>query len=50
MARYYYSTTPENPPVYHTNQACEEGEKIKAWDRVDTDKVPAERRPCEVCG
>jgi hypothetical protein len=49
MALYYYTTTPEKPAVYHTNQNCEEGKKIKAVDRVDTNTIPAGRRLCEKC-
>jgi hypothetical protein len=49
MARYYYTTTPEDHPVYHDNQACDEGKKIEAANRADTDTVPANRDHCEVC-
>lgn len=46
---YYYTTTVEDPAVYHTNQSCEEGKKIEAKNRVDTDTIPSGRRLCEVC-
>jgi hypothetical protein len=49
MAKYYYTTTPEDPAVYHDNQECSEGKKIKTADRVDTDTIPSGRRLCEVC-
>ena len=49
VAKYYYTTTPEDPAVYHTNQECSEGKKIEAKDRVDTDVLPTGRRKCEVC-
>lgn len=49
MALYYYTTTAETPAVYHANQNCKEGEKIKAADRVDTDTIPTGRRLCEKC-
>lgn len=49
MAAYYYTTTTEVPAVYHNNQQCEEGKKIEAKNRVDTNTVPAGRRLCEVC-
>jgi hypothetical protein len=47
MAKYYYTTTPEDPAVYHDNQECSEGKKIKTAD--DTDTIPSGRRLCEVC-
>jgi hypothetical protein len=49
MAAYYYTTTEETPAVYHNNQNCEEGKKIEAENRVDTDTIPAGRRLCAVC-
>jgi hypothetical protein len=49
MAAYYYTTSEENPAVYHDNQQCEEGKKIEANNRVDTDTIPPGRRHCEVC-
>ena len=49
MARYYYTTTPEPKPVYHDNQACEEGLKIESKNRVDTDTLPVGRDHCEEC-
>ena len=49
MAAYYYTTTDEFPAVYHDNQNCEEGLKIKRENRVETDTIPPGRRLCEVC-
>ena len=49
MSKYYYTTSTESPPVYHTNQKCSEGEKIEEKNRVNTDIKPTDRRPCEVC-
>ena len=49
MALYYYTETVEDPAVYHNNQECEEGKKIEAENRVDTNTVPPGRRLCEVC-
>jgi hypothetical protein len=49
MSLYYYTTTPEDPAVYHNNQQCEEGKKIEAQNRVDTDIKPSNRRLCEEC-
>ena len=49
MAKYYYTTTPEIPDVYHNNQDCEERKKIEPATRVDTDTIPAGRRLCEEC-
>jgi hypothetical protein len=49
MAAYYYTTTDEIPAVYHDNQNCEEGRKIKPENRVDTNTIPGGRRRCEVC-
>ena len=49
VAKYYYTTTPEIPDVYHNNQDCEEGKKIEKENRVDTDEIPARRRLCEEC-
>jgi len=49
MALYYYTTTMENSAVYHNNQECEEGLKIEAQHRVDTNTIPSGRRLCEVC-
>ena len=49
MAAYYYTTNDEDPAVYHTDQNCEEGKKIEARNRVDTDTRPLGRRKCEVC-
>jgi|GEM_PF-1188098 len=49
MALYYYRDPDEKPAVYHTNQQCDQGQKIEAKNRVDTDTVPPNRRPCEVC-
>jgi hypothetical protein len=46
---YYYTRTEEAHPVYHDNQDCEEGKKIEAGNRVDTDVKPAGRDHCEVC-
>jgi hypothetical protein len=47
--KYYYTTTVEVPAVYHNNQSCEEGKKIEAKNRVDTDTIPSGRRLCEEC-
>jgi hypothetical protein len=47
--KYYYTTTFEVKPVYHNNQSCEEGLKIEAKNRVDTDSLPAGRTLCEEC-
>ena len=49
MALYYYTTTVEDPAVYHNNQECEEGLKIEAQNRVETNTIPTVRRLCEVC-
>lgn len=49
MAKYYYTTLEETPPVYHDNESCEEGRKIQAKDRVDTDVKPLDREHCKVC-
>ncbi len=49
MAAYYYTTSTEDPAVYHTNQECSEGLKIEARHRVNTDIKPKGRRLCEVC-
>lgn len=49
MALYYYTTTLEDPAVYHTNQQCAEGKKIEAQNRKDTDIKPTDRRLCEEC-
>jgi hypothetical protein len=49
MAKYYYTTSDEIKPVYHTNQNCDEGKKIEAKNRVDTDFKPADRDLCEEC-
>jgi hypothetical protein len=46
---YYHTTRPEKPAVFHTNEDCAEGKKIKSWDRVETNTVPARRRRCKVC-
>jgi hypothetical protein len=48
MARYYDTTSAEDPAVFHNNKDCEEG-GIEARNRVDTDTIPAGRRLCEVC-
>ena len=49
MARYYYTISVEPKAVYHDNQACEEGKKIEAKNRVDTDTIPWGRTLCEEC-
>jgi hypothetical protein len=49
MAAYYYTETDEEPDVYHTNQDCPAGKNILAENRVDTDTIPAGRKPCEEC-
>ncbi len=49
MSKYYYTTNEETPAVYHDNQSCEEGMKIEAKNRIDTDYVPSGRRKCEIC-
>jgi hypothetical protein len=49
MALYYYTTDVEDPAVYHNNQQCSEGKKIKSEHRVDTDTRPSDRRLCKVC-
>jgi len=49
MMLYYHTTKPEKPAVYHTNRGCDEGKKIKSWDRVDTSTVPGRRRRCKGC-
>ena len=49
MAKYYYTTNDEIPAVYHNNQNCEEGLKIKAENRVNTDDVPPGRQLCKIC-
>jgi hypothetical protein len=49
VAKYYYTTSEEPKPVYHSNQNCEEGKKIEAKNRVDTDTIPPGRTLCEVC-
>ena len=49
MTLYYHTTKPEKPAVYHTNRDCAEGSKIKPWDLVETNTVPARRHRCQVC-
>jgi hypothetical protein len=49
VAKYYYTTSVEPKAVYHDNQSCEEGKKIEAKNRVDTDTIPAGRALCEEC-
>jgi len=49
MAAYYYTTSTEDPAVYHTNRQCSEGKKIERTHRVDTDIKPTDRRLCEEC-
>jgi hypothetical protein len=49
VAKYYYTKEIEPKPVYHDNQDCEEGEKIKPENRVDTDVIPVGRTLCEEC-
>jgi hypothetical protein len=49
MAAYYYTKSVEPKAVYHNNQSCEEGKKIEAVNREDTDTIPAGRSLCEVC-
>lgn len=49
MAAYYYTTSTEDPAVYHTNQQCSEGIKIEPQHRVNTDTKPLGRRLCEKC-
>jgi hypothetical protein len=49
MAKYCYTTSFEDPAVYHHRQQCEEGKKIETKSRVDTDYLPSDRRLCEVC-
>lgn len=48
MAAYYYTTSTEDPAVYHTNQQCSEGIKIEPQHRVNSAK-PVGRRLCEKC-
>ena len=49
MAKYYYTTSFEDPAVYHHSHQCEEGKKIETKSRVNTDYLPSARRLCEVC-
>jgi hypothetical protein len=49
MAKYYYTTSFEDPAVYHFSQQCEEGKKIETKNRVNTDYRPSDRRLCDVC-
>lgn len=49
MAAYYYTSQDETPAVYHNNQSCSEGNKIKSENRVDTDVRPSDRQLCAVC-
>jgi hypothetical protein len=49
VAKYYYTASFEDPAVYHHSQQCEEGKKIETKSRVNTDYLPSDRRPCEVC-
>jgi hypothetical protein len=49
MAAYYYTTTDEEPNVYHSKQGCYEGQKIADANRVDTDSKPSGRALCDVC-
>jgi hypothetical protein len=49
MAKYYYTLNEEPRNVYHDSQDCEEGKKIEAKDRRDTDELPPDRYHCEKC-
>ncbi len=49
VAKYYYTISVEPKAVYHNNQDCEEGKKIEAKNRVDTDTIPSDRVLCEEC-
>jgi hypothetical protein len=43
----FHTSEPETPPVYHDDDECFEGKKIKPWHRVAGRGVG--RRLCEVC-
>jgi hypothetical protein len=49
MAAYYWTTTEETPAVYHDNDECSEGEKIKPENREEGSSPPADRRLCDIC-
>ena len=49
MAKYFYTTSFEDPAVYHISSECVEGKMIEVRHRVDTDYLPSDRRLCEVC-
>jgi hypothetical protein len=42
----FHTKTPEEPQVYHDNNECDEGKKIKPENRVPG---TGGRRQCEVC-
>jgi hypothetical protein len=43
----FHTSEPETPAVYHDDDECYEGKKIKPWHRVPGKGV--NRRRCEVC-
>ena len=43
----FHTSEPEDPPVYHDDDECYEGKKIKPEHRVDGKGT--DRRRCEVC-
>jgi hypothetical protein len=45
----YWTTTDEEPAVYHIYEDCSEGEKILKGNREDGPVPPAGRRLCDVC-
>jgi hypothetical protein len=49
MAKYYWTTQHEVPPVYHSRQLCPVGKDIKEEHIETSDQVPEGRRLCERC-
>jgi hypothetical protein len=49
MAKDNYTASFEDPAVYHHSQQCDEGTRIETKSRINTDYLPSDRRPREVC-
>jgi hypothetical protein len=43
----FHTSEPETPPVYHNNDDCSEGKKIKSWHKVTG--TGTGRRLCKIC-
>jgi len=47
VPKYYYSTNPSDPDVYHWHDDCPRGKQIPSWNKALG--KPANHRECKDC-